>query len=60
MDKPIRLTTLEEYWDTRNMLVEFDNDFGGEWMVTLRGHFADFEVKEISNALRAANKAKGL
>ena len=60
MDKPKRLQKLEANWQDRPQVVEFDNDFGGEWMVTIKGHFADFEIKEIANALRAANKASKL
>ena len=57
-DKPKRLQKLEDRWrDDDAGTVEFDNDFSGEWMVYVSGHFADFEVKEIANALKAANKA---
>ena len=56
--KPPRLQKLEAYWqDSKAGTVKFDNGFAGEWMVYMNGHFADFEIKEIANALRAANKA---
>jgi len=57
-DKPKRLEKLEDRWrDDDAGTVEFDNGFSGEWMVHMDGHFADFEIKEIANALKAANRA---
>ena len=55
--KPKRPQKIEASYADSNMQVEFDNDFGGEWMVYIKGHFADFEIKEISNALKAVNKS---
>jgi len=57
-DKPKRLEKLEDRWrDDEAGTVEFDNEFGGEWMVYVSGHFAVFELHEIVKALKAANKA---
>ena len=53
--KPKRLEKLEEYYQDSARVVLFDNRFGGEWMVDIRGHFADFEIKEIVEALEEAN-----
>ena len=50
-DKPARLEKLEKYYEDSARVVLFDNRFGGEWMVDIRGHFADFEIKEIAEAL---------
>ena len=49
--KPKHLEKLEEYYQDSARVVLFDNRFGGEWMVDIRGHFADFEIKEIAEAL---------
>ena len=57
MAKPKRLEKLEKQYADSFRSVSFDNDFGGEWMVTIGGHFADFEIKEIAAALKAANKS---
>ena len=54
-EKPSRLLKLEEYYQDSARVVLFDNRFGGEWMVDIRGHFADFEIKEIVEALEEAN-----
>ena len=56
-DKPARLLKLEDYYQDSARVVLFDNRFGGEWMVDIRGHFADFEIDEINRALKAVNKA---
>ena len=56
-DKPARLEKLEKYYEESARVVLFDNRFGGEWMVDIRGHFADFEIDEINRALKAVNKA---
>ena len=53
--KPERLEKLEEYYQDSARVVLFDNRFGGEWMVDIRGHFSDFEIKEIAEALEEAN-----
>ena len=50
-DKPARLEKLEKYYEESARVVLFDNRFGGEWMVDIRGHFADFEIKESAEAL---------
>jgi len=55
--KPKRLAKLEDHYKDSFRNVSFENEFGGEWMVYISGHFADFEIKEISAALKAANKA---
>jgi len=55
--KPKRLEKLEEYYQDSARVVLFDNRFGGEWMVDIRGHFAGFEIDEINRALKAVNKA---
>ena len=49
--KPKRLETLEAYYQDSARVVLFDIRFGGEWMIDIRGHFADFEIKEIVEAL---------
>ena len=56
-DKPARLEKLEEHYKDSARNVVFDDLFGGEWMVDIRGCFAGFELKDIANALQAANKA---
>ena len=56
-DKPALLLKLEDYYQESARVVLFDNRFGGEWMVDIRGHFADFEIDEINRALKAVNKA---
>ena len=56
-DKPARLLKLEAYYQDSARVVLFDNRFGGEWMVDIRGHFSDFEIDEINRALKAVNKA---
>ena len=55
--KPKRLQKIEDYYQESARAVLFDNRFGGEWMVDIRGHFADFEIDEINRALKAVNKA---
>ena len=55
IDKPARLSRLEQYYEDSARVVLFDNRFGGEWMVDIRGHFSDFEIKEIVEALEEAN-----
>ena len=55
--KPKRLEKLEDHYQDSSRVVLFDNRFGGEWMVDIRGHFADFEIDEINRALKAVNKA---
>jgi len=60
--KPKRLEKLEAYYQDSARVVLFDKmffgfRFGGEWMVDIRGHFADFEIDEINRALKAVNKA---
>ena len=55
-DKPARLQKIEDHYAHTSMHVEFDDGFGGEWMVHINGHFADFEVKAIADALEEANK----
>ena len=55
--KPKHLEKLEEYYQDSARVVLFDNRFGGEWMVDIRGHFADFEIDEINRALKSVNKA---
>jgi len=54
--KPKRLEKIEAHYKDTSMHVEFDDGFG-EWMVSIRGHFADFEIKAIANALKAVNKS---
>ena len=54
-DKPARLEKLEQYYEDSARVVLFDNRFGGEWMVDIRGHFSDFEIKEIAEAWEEAN-----
>ena len=56
-DKPARLLKLEDYYQESARVVLFDNEFDGEWMVDIRGHFADFEIDEINRALKSVNKA---
>ena len=56
-DKPARLLKLEAYYQDSARVVLFDNRFGGEWMVDIQGHFADFEFDEINRALKSVNKA---
>ena len=58
--KPKRLEKLEEYYQDSARVVLFDNRFGGEWMVDIRGHFADLEIDEINRALKAANRLRPL
>jgi len=55
--KPKRLLKIETHYADTEMHVGFDDGFGGEWMVSIRGHFADFEIKAIANALKAVNKS---
>ena len=55
--KPKRLAKLEQHYANSSHVVKFDDGFGGEWMVYISGHFADFQIREIANALRTANKA---
>ena len=55
--KPSRLLKIEDHYQDSARVVLFDNRFGGEWMVDIRGHFADFEIDEINRALKAVNKA---
>ena len=55
--KPKRLEKIEAHYTDTSMQVEFDDGFGGEWMVYINGHFADFEIKAIANALKAVNKS---
>ena len=55
--KPSRLLKLEAYYQDSARVVLFDNRFGGEWMVDIRGHYADFEIDEINRALKSVNKA---
>jgi len=57
MAKPKRLQKIEDHYADSFRNVSFEDEFGGEWMVYIQGHFADFEIKEIANALKAANKA---
>ena len=59
-DMPARLQKLEEYWYDDVRVVLFEEADSGYWMVQLRGIFQDFEIKEISNALKAANRLKPL
>ena len=47
-DKPARLERLEKYYEDSARVVLFDNRFGGEWMVDIKGCFAGFEIKEIA------------
>ena len=58
--KPARLIKLEGIYEDSARVVLFDNRFGGEWMVDIKGCFAGFEIKEIANALKAANRLKPL
>ena len=55
--KPKRLEKLEAHYQDSARVVLFDNRFGGEWMVYIKGHFADFEIDEINRAMKAVNKA---
>ena len=55
--KPKRLQKIEDYYQESARVVLFDNRFGGEWTVDIRGHFADFEIDEINRALKSVNKA---
>ena len=55
--KPKRLERLEEYFQDSARVVLFDNRFGGEWMVDIRGTFSSGEIDEINRALKAVNKA---
>ena len=55
--KPKHLSQIEEHYKDSARSVVFDNMFGGEWMVDIQGCFAGFELKDIANALLAANKA---
>ena len=60
MDKPKRLTKLEKYWEDYTGTVEFNEQDSGNWCVYISGFFADFELAEITKALKAANKAGAL
>ena len=55
--KPARLSKLEQYWQDSSQQVCFEEQDSGYWAVWLDGFFADFEIKEIAKALKAANKA---
>jgi len=55
-DKPKRLQKLEDRWRDDDAGT-VDNEFGGEWMVYVSGHFAGFELHDLVKALKAANKA---
>ena len=57
IDKPARLSKLEQYYEDSARVVLFDNEFGGEWMVYISGHFSSVEIDEINRALKAVNKA---
>ena len=55
--KPKRLEKLEKYWEDYTATVEFNEQDSGNWCVYISGFFSDFELAEITNALRAVNKA---
>ena len=55
--KPKRLQKLEAYWEDQVREVKFEESDAGYWEVYIKGFFADFEIAEIANALKAANKA---
>ena len=57
MTKPKRLEKLEDHWADQRRAVKFEESDAGYWHVYIKGFFADFEIKEIANALKAANKA---
>ena len=57
MDKPKRLTKIEDYHKDSSALVEFEESDAGHWVVRIEGFLLDFEVNEINKALKAANKA---
>ena len=59
-DMPARLQKLEEYWYDDVRVVLFEEADSGYWMAQIRGVFQDFEIKEIANALKAANRLKPL
>ena len=56
-EKPARLEKLEEYYQDSARVVLFDNRFGGEWMIDIRGTFSTVEIDEINRALKSVNKA---
>ena len=57
-DKTKRMLKIEDYWQSRGgPFVNFHEQDKGHWCVDISGCFADFEIKEIANALKAANKA---
>ena len=58
--KPKRLEKLEAYYQDSARVVLFDNRFGGEWMVDIKGCFAGFEIADIARALKVANRLKPL
>jgi len=55
--KPKRLEKLEAYYQDSARVVLFDNRFGGEWMVDIRGTFSTVEFDEINRAMKAVNQA---
>ena len=57
MTKPKRLEKLEEYWYDDFRTVLFEESDANYWMVQIKGIFQDFEMAEITRALKAANKA---
>ena len=56
-DKPKRLQKLEAYWEDYTATVEFNEQDSVNWCVYISGFFSDFELYEITKALKAANKA---
>lgn len=54
-NKPKRLQKIEAAYEDRHVAVEFQYKDFDEWTAYLSGYFADFEIKEIANALKAAN-----
>ena len=55
--KPARLIKLEGIYQDSSRVVVFDNMFGGEWMIDIRGTFSSVEIDEINRALKSVNKA---
>jgi len=60
MTKPKRLQKIEAAYEDRQVAVEFEYKDFDEWTVYMKGYFDAAEVKEIANALKAANKRQPL
>ncbi len=56
LGKTKRMKKIEEWWAEQHRVVEFEESDAGYWHVYVKGFFADFEICEIANALKAANK----